>query len=99
MYHLETRLLSGIDYEKGKLNLAILESSGPSIHGQDIYKTTNFSLNLDDIPLPNKMGLHNQIGEMITRDIMNTYFILQRFQRMSSQLKQQLKQEQTSSRV
>jgi hypothetical protein len=29
----ETRLLSEIDFEKGKLNLEILESSGPSIRG------------------------------------------------------------------
>jgi hypothetical protein len=97
--HPEARLLSGIDFEKGKLNLEILESSGPSIHGHDNYKATNFSLNLDDIPLPNKMGLHNQTGEMITRDIMKTSLSLQRLQRMNSQLKQQLKQEQTSSRV
>jgi len=62
----KTRLISGIDFEKGKLNFAILESFGPSIHGQDNYKETNFSLNLDDIPLPGKMGLKSQIWEMIT---------------------------------
>jgi hypothetical protein len=92
-------LLSRIDFEKRRLNLAILESVGTRIQGQKNYKETIFSLNLDDIPLPNKMGLHNQIGEMVTRDIMNTIAILQRLQKLNSQLKQQLKREQTSSRV
>jgi predicted RNase H-like nuclease (RuvC/YqgF family) len=45
------------------------------------------------------MGLHNQTGEMVTRDIMKTTLSLQRLQKLNSQLKQQLKQEQTSSRV
>ena len=54
-----TRLLSGIDFEKGRLNLAILESFGPRIQGHDNYKATNFSLNLDGITLTDKMGLHN----------------------------------------
>jgi hypothetical protein len=92
-------LLSGIDFEKGRLNLEILESFGPSIQGHDNYKATNFSLNLDDIPLTDKMGLHNQTREMVNRDILKTTLSLQRLQKMNNQLKQQLKQEQTSSRV
>jgi hypothetical protein len=96
---LDTRLLSRIDFENGRLNLAILESVGTSIQGQNNYKATNFYLNLDDIPLPDKMGLHNQTGETITRDIMKTTLSLQIWHKLNSQLKQQLKQEKTSSRV
>jgi hypothetical protein len=38
----DTRLLSGIDFEKGRLNLEILESVGTSIQGQNNYKETIF---------------------------------------------------------
>ena len=73
----DTRLLSGIDFEKGRLNLAILESFGPRIQGHDNYKATNFSLNLDGIPLTKKMGLHNQTWETVNRDIWKTSLSLQ----------------------
>jgi len=38
----DTRLLSGIDFKKGRLNLEISESFGPSIQGHDNYKASNF---------------------------------------------------------
>jgi hypothetical protein len=64
--------------------LAILESVGTSIQGQNNYKETNFYLNFDDIPLPDKMGLHNQTGETVTRDIMKTTLSLQIWHKLNS---------------
>jgi hypothetical protein len=85
------RLSSGVNFVKGRLNLAILESFGTSIQAHANYKETNISLNLHDIPLTEKMGLHNQIGEMVNRDILNITLSLQKLQKMNNQLKRQLK--------
>jgi hypothetical protein len=45
------------------------------------------------------MGVHNQTGAMVNIDILKSTLSLQRLQKMNNQLKQQLKQEKTSSRV
>jgi hypothetical protein len=53
-YSLDRIMLSGSDFEKGRLNLEILESFGSSIQEQNNYKETIFSQSIDDIPLTNK---------------------------------------------
>jgi hypothetical protein len=56
----KTRLLSTVDFEKGRLNLSVLESAGTSVQGHSNYKSTNFSFDLDQVPLFDKMDLHKQ---------------------------------------
>jgi hypothetical protein len=59
----QTKLLSSMDYEKGKLNLYVLES-------KDQNKITNISLDINAINYVDKMDLHRQNGEMMNIYVM-----------------------------
>ena len=59
----QTRMLSVVDYEKGRLNIAVLDP-------KEQKKVTKVSIDLDAIHPLDKMDLHRQTGEMLNRDIM-----------------------------
>ena len=53
----KTRLFSTSDFEKGRLNLSILELVGTNVQGHNNYKSLIFSFSLDQVPLFDKIDL------------------------------------------
>jgi hypothetical protein len=95
----KTRLLSALDFEKGKLNLSVLEPIRQDIMSPGNYKVENFSFDLENVPLVDKMELLKHTGEMVNKDVIKTTLSMKKLQRINNQLKEQLKQEQTLSRI
>jgi hypothetical protein len=54
----QTRMLSVVDYEKGRLNIAVLEP-------KEKKKVTNISIDLNAVHPLDKMDLHRKTGEML----------------------------------
>jgi hypothetical protein len=52
------RLLSTTDFEKGRLNLSVLELAGSSVQGHSNYKLEKNSFDLDQVSLFERMYLH-----------------------------------------
>jgi hypothetical protein len=88
----QTRLLFSMDYEKGKLNITVLES-------KDKNKVTNISIDLYAINPINKMDLHMQSGEMINKYIMITSIGLKKLQTMNEKIRGQLKFEKFANKT
>jgi hypothetical protein len=56
-------MISVVDYEKGRLNIAVMEP-------KEQKKVTNISIDLNAVHPLDKMDLHRQTGEMLNRDVM-----------------------------
>jgi hypothetical protein len=80
----QTRLLSTMDYEKGKLNIVVLES-------KDQNKVTNISIDLNAINLVDKMDLHRQTREMLNIDVMIASIGMKKLQTINEKIRNQLK--------
>ena len=59
----QTRMISTIAYEKGRLSIAVME---PKQH----KKVTKVSIDLNAVHPLDKMDLHRKTGEMLNRDVM-----------------------------
>jgi hypothetical protein len=66
----QTGLIYSLDYEKGRLNIFVLEPKGQVIKTTDNYKVSKFSFDLNAINFVEKMDLHRKTGEMVYRDVM-----------------------------
>jgi hypothetical protein len=88
----QTRVLSIVDYEKGKLNIAVMESN-------DQKKVTNISIDLNAVHPVDKMDLHRHIGEMLNKDVMITSLGIKKIQTINEKIRNQLKQEKLSNKT
>jgi len=68
-----------MDYEKGKINITILES-------KDQNKVTKISLDIIVIKYVDKMDFHKQIGEMINKYVMIASLGLKNLQIMNENI-------------
>jgi hypothetical protein len=61
----KTRLFSALDFEKGRLNITVLEPTTQTSKCAINYKDAKFSYDLNQIHLVDKMELHRKTSEMI----------------------------------
>jgi hypothetical protein len=88
----QARMLSVVDYEKGKLNIAVLEP-------KEQKKVTNVSIDLNAIHPLDKMDLHRQTAKMINRDILIANLGIKNLQTINEKLRNQLKNEKLATRT
>ena len=93
-------MLSALEFIKGYLNLAILEPKSQPVKKHEDYQATQFKLKLYEINMMDKMDLHSQIGEMISRDLVQTTTSMERINKMGRKIKfeNQWKQEKVVTR-
>jgi hypothetical protein len=76
-----SRLLSSIDYDKGTLKMAILQ---PKVDKQkkylkpNEYETTKFTIYLNSLPPKEKIEWHRKIGNIVSKDMIQTYINVKR---------------------
>jgi hypothetical protein len=74
-------ILYSIDYEKGTLQMDIMK---PKVNKQEKdlksheYDTINFTVDFDKFPLEDKIEWHRQVGNIVARDMIQTYINLKR---------------------
>ena len=88
-----TRLFSALDYHKGMLNLAVLETEKSEIQSMADYKATHIALNVDQIHFKDKLSLHRQVTEVLHRDVTKTHASMKKMQETLTNVDRQLKQE------
>jgi len=87
----QTKLLSSMDYEKGKINIYILELNDQNIKSSENYKVTNISVDSKVVNYVDKMDLHRKIREMIHKDVMLTSLGMNKLYIMNENIYNQLK--------
>jgi hypothetical protein len=85
-------MLSVVDYEKGRLNITVLEP-------KEQKKVTNISIDLNAVHSLDKMDLHRQTGEMLNRDVMIANLGINKLQVINEKLRNQLKNEKLANRT
>jgi hypothetical protein len=95
----KTRLLSALDFEKGRLNIAVLEPTTQTSKGVINYKVAKFSYDLNQIHLVDKMELHRKTGEMVCRDVIQASLGMKKLHNMSNKIKEQLRLEKLLTRT
>jgi hypothetical protein len=95
----KSRLLSALDFEKGRLNLSLLEPNDQNLRSVDNYRATNFSVDLEQIHIVDKMDLLRQTREMVNRDVIQMTLGMNKLQKVNNQLKEQLRQEKVLTRT
>jgi hypothetical protein len=88
----QTRMLSAIDYEKGRLSIALMEPKQQK-------KVTKVSIDLNAVHPLDKMDLHRQTGEMLNRDVMIVNLGIKKLQVINEKLRNQLKNEKLANRT
>jgi hypothetical protein len=87
----QTRMLSVVDYEKGRLNIAVMEPKQQK-------KVTKVSIDLNVVHPLDKMDLHRQTREMLNRDVMIVNLGIKKLQVINEKLRNQLKNEKLENR-
>jgi hypothetical protein len=85
-------MISVVDYEKGRLNIAVMEP-------KDHKKVTNISIDLNNVHPLDKFDLHRQTAEMINKDAMIANLGIKKLQAINDKLKTQLKNEKLATRT
>jgi hypothetical protein len=80
----QTRMLSVVDYEKGRLKIEVLEP-------KEKNKVTNISIDLNAVHPLDKMDLHRQTREMLNRYVMITILGIKKLQIINEKIRNQLK--------
>jgi hypothetical protein len=86
-----TRMLSAMDFEKGKLNIVVLETRE--------NKRTNITFDLNALHPIDKMDLHRKTREMVNKDIITTTLGMKKLQVMKDNLTSQLKYEKLANEI
>jgi len=82
----QTRLIYALNYEKGKLNIDVLEPKGRVIKIVDNYKVVKFSFDLNAIKFVDMMDLHRQTRETVNRDVMQVSLGMTKLQTMNDKI-------------
>jgi hypothetical protein len=88
----QTRMISVVDYEKGRLNIAVMEP-------KEQKKVTNISIDLNVVHPLDKFDLHRKTAEMINKDAMIANLGIKKLQAINDKLKTQLKNEKLATRT
>jgi hypothetical protein len=88
----QTIMISVVDYEKGRLNIAVMEP-------KEQKKVTNISIDLNAIHTLDKFDLHRQTTEMINKDAMISNLGIKKLQVINEKLRTQLKNENLATRT
>ena len=89
-YH--TRMIQVVDYEKGRLNIAVMEP-------KEKNKVTNISIDLNSFHPLDKFDLSKQNTEMINRDSMIDNIGIKKLQSINDKLITQLKNEKLATKT
>jgi hypothetical protein len=87
----QTRMISIVDYEKGRLNITFVEPKKK--------KVTNISIDINVVHPLDKFYLHRQTAEMINRDAMTPNLGIKKIQAINDNLMTQLKNEKLATRT
>ena len=85
----EVSLVTVKDHVKNKLNLVVTTQN----------RVTEMRLNLQKIPVPDKIHLHKQTREAIYTDLMKATLKFSKLQTTVSKIKGQLKQEKVENKI
>jgi hypothetical protein len=88
----QTRMISVVDYEEGKLNIAVMES-------KDQKKVTSISIDLNSMPPLDKFDLHRKTTEMVNMDAMIASLGNKKLQTINDKLRTQLKNQKLATRT
>jgi hypothetical protein len=88
----QTKMVSIVDYEKGRLNIAVLEP-------KEKKKVTKVSINLNAIHPLDKMDLHRQTREMLNRYIMIATLGIKNIQDINENIREHLKNEKLTNKT
>jgi hypothetical protein len=88
----QTRMLSVVDYEKGRLNIAVLEPKEQEEGHKGVH-------DLNAVHPLDKMDLHRQTREMLNRDIMIATLGIKKLQAINENIREQLKNEKLANKT
>jgi hypothetical protein len=88
----QTRMILVVDYEKGRLNIVIMEP-------KEQKKVTNISIDLNAFHPLDKFELHRKTAEMINMDDMISNLGIKKLQVINEKLMTQLKNEKLATRT
>jgi hypothetical protein len=86
-----TIMLFGMDFEKGKLNIVVLETRE--------NKRTSITFDLNALHLIDKMDLHRKTREMVNEDTITTTLGMKKLQVMKDNLTSQLEYEKIANEI
>jgi len=61
----QAKLIFSMDMERNQLNFSLLHPSTQSLPTIPYFKMMNLSINVSDIPLPDKINPHKHVGEIL----------------------------------
>jgi hypothetical protein len=79
-----THMLYVVDYEKGRLNIAVMER-------KEKKKVSKVSIDINAVHPLDKMDLHRQTGEMLNRDVMIVNLGIKKLEVVNENLRKHLK--------
>jgi hypothetical protein len=85
-------MISTIDYEKGSLNIAVMES-------KEHKKLTNISIDMNNVHPLDTFDFHKHIVEMINKDAMIANLGINKLQSIIAKIRTQLKNEKLVTRT
>ena len=91
-----SRLLAVADFQKGTLNLALLQPVVNNAQTSQEFNFTQMQLKLDELNIIDKIYFHNQTREAIYRDLMKNTASMTKISKLVTKLERQLMHERAS---
>ena len=87
----QPRLLSIVDFRDGTFNMAILHPKSKQVKSSKDFKATQLNFNMNEMHVLDKVDLHRKMGEMVSKDLIQSTTSLNKLQVQLEKVQKQLR--------